>query len=289
MPGRKPVRVALLVLGIAAVATKSGSFGSPLDNTADKTARAARLEEMRILATKLSLEEPGTTPVLRHMVVEEPLLHFSDADRGLFDGTLWAYGREGRPVAFVEMYCGLETSPRCRHATTGTCDRPLKLIGAPRIVWTPQGSAISWAALNADKPPAAGPHPRLRQMKELAKRFGAFQIIEPEMQREELRLLTQPLRRYSDDKAKIRDGAVFAFALGTNPEALLFIEARDDTQGTAEWYYGWARRGTKASVHGFLDGEEVWTVPRLLKVTPEDPHVHFIRSQNTNPVLDAPS
>ncbi len=126
-------------------------------------------------------------------------------------------------------------------------------------------------------------------MKGLARRFGAYQIIEPEMQREELRLLGQPLCRYSDGQASIRDGAVFAFALGTNPESLLFIEARDDAHGVAEWHYGWARRGTKGSVHAFLDSEEVWTVPRLLKVTPQDPHVHFYRSLTGEPVLDAPS
>jgi hypothetical protein len=211
----------------------------------------------------------------------------------LFDGTLWAYGQKGRPVAFIEMYCGREANPRYRHATTGTCDRPLKLIGAPRITWTPQSSAIAWAELQADKPPAAEPGPRLRQIKALAKRFSANQIFEPTMQREELRLIVQPLHRYEDAKAKIRDGAVFALALGTNPEALLFIEAREDAaadaQGAATWHYGWARRGTSGPVHGFLDGEEVWSVKRLLQVTPEDPHVHFYRSLNGNPVLDAPS
>ena len=252
-------------------------------------ARAARLEEMRTLAAKLSFEEPGAKPAIQYLVIEEPLLHFYDPDRGFIDGTLWAYGREGRPIAFVEMYCGREVNPRYRHATTGTCDRPLKLIGAPGIAWTPQNSAIFWAALKTDKPPATEPAPRLRQLKALAKRFSAYQIFEPTMQREELRLLVQPLHRYADDKYKIRDGAVFALALGTNPEALLFIEARDDATGAAAWHYGWARRGTSGSVHGFLDGEEVWSVKRLLQVTSEDPHVHFYRSLNGVPVLDAPS
>jgi hypothetical protein len=270
-------------------ATTEGTQEEPRADSADTKARAARLEEMRALAAKLSFEEPGTKPAVRHLVIEEPLLHFYDADRGFLDGTLWAYGREGRPVAFLEMYCGREVNPRYRHATTGTCDRPMKLIGAPRIAWTPQSSAIAWAALKADKQPAADRGPRLRQMKALAKRFSAYQIIEPEMQREELRMLAQPLYRYTDAKEKIHDGAVFALALGTNPEALLFIEARDDGNNAATWFYGWARRGTKASVHGLLDGEEVWSVKRLLQVTPEDPHVHFYRSLNGIPVLDAPS
>ena len=255
----------------------------------DAKTRAARLEEMRALAGKLVFEEPGAEPIRRHMLVEEPLLRYSDADRGMLDGTLWAYGSAGRPVAILEMYRSRGGDARYRHATTGTCDRPLKLRGAPGIEWTPKSSAIIWDALDADQPPAADEGPRLRQMKALAKRFTAWQIFEPTAQREELRLLAQPLLRYSDAKEKVRDGAVFALALGTNPEALLFIEARDDDQGRAAWHYGWARRGTSGPVHGFLDGEEVWSVKRLLKVTPDDPHVHFFRSLNSNPVLDGPS
>src|SRR5262249_28091487 len=84
----------------------------------DAKEREKRLEEMRILAGRLSFEEPGDKRASRHLVVEQPLLHYTDADRGIFDGTLWAYGREGRPVAVLEMYCGREENPRFRHATT---------------------------------------------------------------------------------------------------------------------------------------------------------------------------
>ncbi len=268
---------------------KARPTGNPPADAAEMAAHAAHLEEMRALAAKLSFEEPGVKPALRHTVVEEPLLHFTSSDRGFFDGTLWAYGHEARPVAFVEMYCGKGVNVPYRHATTGTCDRPLKLLGAPTIEWTPQSSAIAWAELKTDNVPADKPALRLRQMKALAARFSAYQIFEPTMQREELRLLVQPLRRYHDAKNKIRDGVVFAFVLGTNPEALLFIEARDDASGTAAWQYGWARRGTAGSVHGFLDEVEVWSVKRLFKVTPNDPHVHFLRSINGNPVLDTAS
>jgi hypothetical protein len=262
---------------------------SAASRDAEAKERAARREEMRLLAAKLSFEEPGATPVVRHLVVEKPLLHFTDADRGIFDGTLWAYGREGRPVAVVEMYCGRGTKVLYRHATTGTCDRPLKLAGAAPIEWRPQVSAIAWGDLKADDPPATEASTRLRQMKALAKRFSAYQVFEPTMQREELRLLVQPLYCYSDAREKVQDGVIFAMALGTNPEALLFIEAREHAEGVAAWHYGYARRGSSAAVHGFLDGEEVWSVPRLLKVKPEDPHIHFLRTPNGVPVLDAPS
>jgi hypothetical protein len=187
------------------------------------------------------------------------------------------------------MYCGRYISPNVyRHATTATADRPLKLLGAPGIEWTPEVSAVAWAELATDAPPADEPAARLRQIKTLAKRFSAYQIFEPGAQREELRQLVQPLHRYSEPKRRIHDGALFAFALGTNPEALLFIESRDDDRGGMSWHYGFARRGSSASIHGLLDGKEVWTVPRLVTVEPRDPHCHFLRPLKGDPVLTPP-
>jgi hypothetical protein len=270
-------------LSSAKAATKPSSRDAD-----DAKQREKRLEEMRILAGRLSFEEPGDKGAPRHLVVEQPLLHYTDADRGIFDGTLWAYGREGRPVAVLEMYCGREESPRFRHATTATCDRPVKLVGAPGIDWEPAQSAVAWGDLKADPPPAAEPAARLRQIKSLAKRFSVYQIFEPAMQREELRLLVQPLHRYSDKDEKVIDGVLFAFALGTNPEALLFLEARDDPAGGMAWHYGYARRGSAASLHGLLDGREVWNVPALVQVTSKDPHVHFFRPLTGEPVLTVP-
>ncbi len=277
-----------VLLAIAAAGRTEPAAKKASPDIADTSEREKRLEDMRILAGRLSFEEPGDKRVSPHKVVEQPLLHFTDADRGIFDGTLWAYGREGRPVAVLELYCGREANPRYRHATTGTCDRPLKLSGAPGILWTPRQTAVTWGALKADTPPAAEPAARLRQIKALAKRFNVHQIFEPTKQREELRLLVQPLHRYTDKAEKVGDGVLFAYALGTNPEALLFIEARDEAAGGMAWHYGYARRGSSASLHGFLDGQEVWNVPRLVTVKPEDPHIHFFRPLVGDPILTEP-
>jgi hypothetical protein len=248
-----------------------------------------RLQDMRRLADEVSFEEPGATPAPRHLLVEQLLLHYSDADRGVVDGTLWAYGREGRPVAILEMYCGRYIPVGVyRHAWTATGDRPLKLRGAPGIFWTPQTSAVEWAPMKTDMPPAAEPTARLRQFKTLAKRFSSYQIFNPGKQREELRLLVQPLHRYSDAERHIRDGVLFALALGTNPEALLFLEARDDKDGKLSWHFGLARRGSSAEIHVLLDETEVWTVPPLHRMKPEDPFCHFLRPVAGDPVLVEP-
>ena len=78
---------------------------------------------------------------------------------------------------------------------------------------------------------------RLRQMKDLAGQFTA--ACDPSRSggwtnRHALRLLTTPVYRYSEPTSDITDGALFAFAQGTNPEVLIQIEAIR-AAGTESW------------------------------------------------------
>jgi hypothetical protein len=60
----------------------------------------------------------------------------------------------------------------------------------------------------------------------------------------ELRLLSQPLFRYESTDPEVVDGALFAYvtSAGTDPEALLVIEARRHSKdGIPTWYRALAR------------------------------------------------
>jgi hypothetical protein len=63
--------------------------------------------------------------------------------------------------------------------------------------------------------------------------------------------LTQPIDRYRSAAEKIVDGAIFAFANGTNPEVGVVFE----TDGQ-RWQYG-ALRLTSAEASVWLDGRQV--------------------------------
>jgi hypothetical protein len=91
-------------------------------------------------------------------------------------------------------------------------------------------------------------------------------------------LLSQPIHRFAADKAGIVDGALFAFAEGTDPEALLLLEAvRGEGQSLA-WRYTLARL-TSRPLEADLDEGRVWSAegfwanPR----SPSDPYVEIIR------------
>src|SRR5262249_37749952 len=77
----------------------------------------------------------------------------------------------------------------------------------------------------------------------------------------QLRLLPQPLLRYEPGVKDIVDGALFAFSLGTDPEAILVLEAHQAGVKT-EWEYAFARFHF-IDIKAAYKGREVWHVPLL--------------------------
>ena len=107
-------------------------------------------------------------------------------------------------------------------------------------------------------------------MKGLVRRFSATLTgwKSSESKREELRLLPQQLYRYDIQAAEkthpeLRDGAVFAFVQGTDPEMLLLLEAVAEDERPPSWQYAFAR-ATSGGLEAQLDGKLVWKVEQLL-------------------------
>ena len=99
-------------------------------------------------------------------------------------------------------------------------------------------------------------------MTQFARRLSASQVWQG--QRAELRLLPTEIYRYSDANSGLLDAAAFAFVVGNNPEAFLFVEAHQSDSGSSapgSWTYGLARMSA-AEVTFMLDETEVWTVPQ---------------------------
>ena len=61
-------------------------------------------------------------------------------------------------------------------------------------------------------------------MRRLARQFSAS-VNDDKFGRQQLRLLSKPLYSYGKAGSQVLDGAIFAFAKGTNPEVLVLIEA----------------------------------------------------------------
>jgi hypothetical protein len=102
-------------------------------------------------------------------------------------------------------------------------------------------------------------------MKSLAGRFAA-RLPAPKVgdgNPEVLRLLPRPLYRYDvkhseETSPTLRDGGMFAFVMGTDPEVILLLEAVE-REGKGVWQYAFAR-ATAYAVEASLGDEVVWSV-----------------------------
>ena len=76
-----------------------------------------------------------------------------------------------------------------------------------------------------------------------------------------MRLLNQPVFRYSSADPGIIDGAIFVFVEGTDPEAFLQLEALQ-AEKRAAWRFAFSRMN-HAGFTGQYKSAEVWNVPVL--------------------------
>jgi hypothetical protein len=219
----------------------------------------ARLELAQEHVRRFELRDAGDDDLIE--LIDRPLLAFGDSARIHNHGTLWAWGKSGRPDVFMELFQGSGKDPNWIHAVTLTSPRHVVLVPPESGRWEPPHAPLVPTPIGDAPPPAEKEPARLRQLKDLARRFTAHEFWDPDNSRFELRLLVQPVHRYADPAAEIQDGAAFIIAHGTNPEAVLLIEALGPSIDAASWHYSLAR-SSHAELHVELDGKEIWVSRR---------------------------
>ncbi len=135
-----------------------------------------------------------------------------------------------------------------------------------RPVWAPRAPGVAFRAVPEAAAPAKTTAGRLAQMKGIAELFkvAILNSRDGKPNREELRLLPKPIYRYDLAAARVAhpdlvDGAAFALVQGTDPEAVLLVEAV--RQGGREaWQYAFGR-ATSWPVEAKLGPSVVWSVP----------------------------
>jgi hypothetical protein len=194
----------------------------------------------------------------------KPLLRYSDPTRGsteanvLLDASVWRLGESGRPTALVtlEIYrsSGKESLLSYEFASLTEAKFSLHHKQHDKVAWQATGSAVTMAPLTSAPQPARSAGGRLSQMRQLARQFAVREKLRDGTALE-CRLLAQPIDRYASSDGTIADGAIFAFANGTNPELGLLLECDEK-----RWTYG-AVRLSAAELALELDGREVAHFP----------------------------
>ncbi len=177
------------------------------------------IREMVARATSLTLNAEGRAEALR--VHATPLFRFNDAARSTSDGTLWLWEAGSAPLAVLCLFHKSVLAQEWNYELTLLGDGPVQVSGRPGWTWEPGRQRQQW--LTIDGPVVDGRDAvRLRQFKALAHEFVA---TEPEHAGSVLRLLPQPVHRYTRAGDGFVDGTLFLFVWETNPEVVMQLEA----------------------------------------------------------------
>ena len=281
-----------LLIGLAAMAGQP-----PVAKDDAATQQAARAKRERLLEIYAS-EAAGYTiyrDASRKEKVElrpEPVYVWTNPVRGGGqDGAVYVWTCRGGAEVLGCFFSYPATGPR--HLSHEFHSLSLSVLdvrrpGAHASTWTPMAPGIAIAPVPGAPAPGRSDPQRLSQMRTLAHDFSASTQDKQE-NRWELRLLPHPLYRYESTDPDVIDGALFAFvtSAGTDPEALLVIEARKPGHtDDPVWHYGIARL-TDLQLWVRHKGKEVFSAPLILYNLPyEDPKHRYraFRDRDIPPV-----
>jgi hypothetical protein len=232
---------------------------------------AARAKRERLL--KIYASEAAEYTIYRDAsrkdrveLVREPVYVWTNPVRnGGQDGVVYVWTCQGRAEVLGCFFSFPATGRRALYHEFHSLSLSVLEVnraGTHPKSWTPRAPGIEIVPISAASAPGRSAPQRLAQMRLLAHDFSAS-TTDHERRRWELRLLPQPLYRYMSTDPDVLDGALFAFvtSAGTDPEALLVIEARKPAHAdNPAWHYGVARF-TDLELRMRLKGGEIFSAP----------------------------
>jgi hypothetical protein len=212
--------------------------------------REARQLAMDKVARSLTVVRQAKDGALRCDMVDHSVLNWTDNiyHPHLAEGTLWVWHDEGLPQAVAQVF-GRVTQDRWTIGFYTLSSDQLSINDGGEIQRVLRESDYQPQAIPNTLAPAEKMAARTLQLKQLAKRFDAYNIplkeYDPDQKTIRLRLLTQPIHRYSSETSGVLDGAIFGFVHGgTNVQVVMLIEARAQEGNTPEWTVGFGRLDT---------------------------------------------
>lgn len=240
------------------------------ETRADEQARRAAEKVIRGIEMEMLIDDKW----IKVERIEKPLLFYGEPTRSHDRGSVWGWGRKGRPVALLELWQNVGNRSRWFFVLCNTSGRKLRasVDGAPW--WRTNDSEAVLKDIPGAAAPAAEAPLRQRQLKLLAEKFTGHEFWLPNNTRYDLRLLKRPLYTYRNEDGGVLEGGLFTLANGTNPEIVFFVEARVDPDNRSKrvWQCTMGRLA-HAELHLQYDGKEIFDAPRGDRVSgPDQPY-----------------
>lgn len=256
MRGSTSTRALLLAvcsLGIVGSSSAQALRGKVKDDN------SAMHQKMAEFAAELKVHQGLTHAAgeAKPTLVAKPIFRWTNPERKTDVGNIFLWTINGRPHATLGIWPEGETYG---YEMQSLAPEPFSVEFPNNAEWKQRAGALEFRKLENQKPPGNLVARRTFAMRHILRtRFSARIQDWDKKNPAQLRLLPNPLYRYPKTKPMhVIDGAVFAFALGTDPEMLVLLEARKHP-ATEElsWYYAF---GSAALNHlnAYLDGKHVW-------------------------------
>jgi hypothetical protein len=196
-------------------------------------------------------------------LLREPVLKWSNPERGEVHGNVFLWTRDGRPLVVGSLYKWFTTYTHMSHEFQSFAEGPVaaKFHGKP--VWKTAEAGVKFVDVPGAPAPAATEAQRLLQMKQLAREFSGVKKERTDQNVVELRLLPQPIHRYAAPTQGVLGGGLFTLVHGTDPEIFVLIEARGKDAAGARWQYA-ATRMTSSEVWLRHRDKQVWAAGYIL-------------------------
>lgn len=190
----------------------------------------------------------------------ETILTVYNPEFSMRHGRIYLWTDEGRPTVIGSIMSGITARSSGIRAINyefhSLARRPVSVGRAGTVYWKCEKPGVEWSTVSTGKPPAASRAARLTQMRMIARQFTA------RSRANRFRLMPQPIYRYPGDTPGVTDGAIFSFALATDPCVYLLIEAKNDS-----WSVAFARSNRNDLT--VSDGaSDVWSVEELIDTNP---------------------
>ena len=158
---------------------------------------------------------------------DKSLLNWSNPGRRTEQGVVMVWHDGGLPLAIASLFTYEWQGTKVKHEFVSLGDAKLEATFDGQETWAPNKPGVKWTTWSNGRPGsssevAAAKRRRLLQMRTIAREFEVT-MKDERNKTSSLRLLTEPLYRFSSEKHGIVDGAIFAFAVATDPEAFLIV------------------------------------------------------------------
>lgn len=196
------------------------------------------------MAGEYRIEPAGVENPKPFVLHERAVLHWNQPVRGGDDGAVYLWLDQGRPAAIGAIFAWPDSDGLrvVTHEFHSLAAGPLQSNWEDRLNWQPARAGLEFRPIPGAPKPADSARQRMTQMRALLREFSG-RSVDSKGKDWELRLLPKELFRSEPEPSDlVLDGALFAFAQGTDPEILVSIEARSKEAGAPpRWEFACAR------------------------------------------------